>query len=210
MKKTIAIIGEGITEKYYIESLKSLSNFSILPRELNRKASSLTKLAQEIKNGIDKGYDKIYCLIDMDNKDSGKEQTSYQNFKEKYSGIHEKKSKGISCEVKFIETERCLELWFLFYFLKNNTTRKFNSYKEIEIELRKYRPNYEKTEKYFRSIKDIHLNFINSNPKGSLEIATTNSRKSIITRDKDTRNYTYSEMHLLLEDLNIIEEKDKK
>ena len=79
MKKTIAIIGEGITEKYYIESLKSLSNFSILPRELNRKASSLTKLAQEIKNGIDKGYDKIYCLIDMDNKDSGKEQTSYQN-----------------------------------------------------------------------------------------------------------------------------------
>lgn len=44
MKKAIAVIGEGITEKYYIESLKGLSPFDIRPQELGKKASSLKKL----------------------------------------------------------------------------------------------------------------------------------------------------------------------
>ena len=37
MKKTIAVIGEGITEKHYIESLKGLSPFDIKPKELIQK-----------------------------------------------------------------------------------------------------------------------------------------------------------------------------
>ena len=204
MRKSIAIIGEGITEKYYIESLKGMSPFSILPRELNRKASSLDALEKHIKKSINDGYDEVYCIIDMDGKISGKANIEYLKIKGKYHNIvHGKKSKGIQCEVVFIETERCTELWFLYYFLKNTTTRKFNSYKEIEAELRKYRPNYEKSEKYFKSVGNLHKEFTEQKIKGSLFDAVKNSRSSIVSKEKDDRNYTYSEMHILLERLKI-------
>lgn len=205
MKKSIAVIGEGITEKYYIESLKGLSPFIILPKELNRKASSLDTLEKHIKKSIDDGYDEVYCLIDMDGKISGKANIDYLKIKDKYHNIvHGKKSKGIQCEVVFIETERCTELWFLYYFLKNITTRKFNSYKEIETELRKYRPNYEKSEKYFKSVGNLHKEFTEQKIKGSLLDAVSNSKSSIVSREKDQRNYTYSEIHILLERLMIL------
>lgn len=48
MRKTIAVIGEGITEKYYVESLKGISPFVIMPRELGIKASSLKSLSKFI------------------------------------------------------------------------------------------------------------------------------------------------------------------
>lgn len=65
-RKAIAVIGEGITEKYYIESLKGLSPFTVCPRELGHKASSLEKLEENIKNSIKDGYDEVYCLIERE------------------------------------------------------------------------------------------------------------------------------------------------
>ena len=48
MRKTIAVIGEGITEKFYIQSLKGISPFVIMPRELGIKASNLKSLEKNI------------------------------------------------------------------------------------------------------------------------------------------------------------------
>ncbi|MCD8165132.1 MAG: RloB family protein [Bacteroides sp.] len=62
MRKAIAVIGEGITEKYYIESLRGLSPFTLLPKELGKKASSLAELENSIKQSIEDGYDQVYCL----------------------------------------------------------------------------------------------------------------------------------------------------
>ena len=50
MRKSIVVIGEGITEKYYIESLRGLSDFQIKPRSLNKKASNLKALEKEIND----------------------------------------------------------------------------------------------------------------------------------------------------------------
>lgn len=46
LRKAIAVIGEGITEKYYIESLRALAgnDFQILPQQLGVKASNLNEL----------------------------------------------------------------------------------------------------------------------------------------------------------------------
>lgn len=209
MRKTIAVIGEGITEKYYIESLKGISPFSILPRELGAKASSLKSLSKSIDLSIEKGFDEIYCLIDMDSKTSGKSKNEYQSLKSKYNDkIFSKKSKGLESRVFFIESERCTELWFLYYFSNGTITRKFDSYAELERELRKYRPNYEKTEKYFKSLGGIHRNFENESPKGSIVKAYENSKSSLLSSENDRRGYTYSEMHLLVKALGIYSEKD--
>ena len=65
-KITIAVIGEGITEKYYIQSLQDV--FNIKPIPVKPKKSNLKELEISIKDCIKKGYSKIYCLIDKDNK----------------------------------------------------------------------------------------------------------------------------------------------
>lgn len=117
MSKSIAVIGEGLTEKYFIESLRGKSRFEIKPRSLDLKASSLKALEHHIKDAIEEGFDEVYCLIDMDNKQEGAAKTNYRNLKNNYhSKIHGKKKEGIQCKVIFIETERCIELWFLYHY----------------------------------------------------------------------------------------------
>jgi hypothetical protein len=205
MRKAIAIIGEGITEKYYIESLKGLSPFTILPKELGRKASNLKSLEVHINTSINDGYDEVYCLIDMDGKSEGTAKTDYEKLKAKYHDkTHGNKKKGIQCQVKFIETERCVELWFLYHFTKSAITRNFASYEELEKELQKYRPNYQKTEKYFRSVGNLHLELTTKRiPNGSLKQAIQNSKNSIESKEQEVRKHTYSEMHVLIEALQI-------
>jgi len=209
MRKTIAVIGEGITEKYYIESLKGISPFTIMPRELGKRASSLKNLSHNIQLSINKGFDEIYCLIDMDGKTSGKTKNDYLSLKGKFHNrFFSKKSKGLESKVFFIETERCTELWFLYYFSNGVITKKFRSYKELERELKKYRPNYEKTGKYFKSLGSIHDDFISKNPKGSIIKAYKNSKLSLYSKVNDSRDYSYSEMHLLIKGLGIYSEDD--
>jgi hypothetical protein len=205
MRKTVAIIGEGITEKYYIESLKGMSPFTAFPMELGKKASSLPKLRKDIENAIHQGYDQIFCLIDMDGKQNGKSKADYDTLKRKF---HRKKfgseKKGLQSEVIFIETERCTELWFLFHFTKSAITREFTSYKALEDEFHRYRPSYEKTDKYFRSVGNLHQELTAKRvPLGSLKQAINNAKSSVESKIRDERNYTYSEMHLLIEALSI-------
>lgn len=205
MRKAIAIIGEGITEKYYIESLRGMSPFTAFPMELGKKASSLPKLRKDVENAIDQGYDQIFCLIDMDGKQNGKSKADYNVLKGKFHRkIFGSKRKGLQSEVIFIETERCTELWFLYHFTKSAITREFPSYKALETELQRYRPSYEKTDKYFRSVSSLHREFTTKgDPMGSLKQAVTNAKSSVESKIRDERNYTYSEMHLLIEALSI-------
>lgn len=202
MKRAIGVIGEGITEKYYIESLKGLSPFTVLPKALGKKASSLKELESVIKRSIVDGFDEVYCLIDMDSKRGGTTKIKYDALKTKYHNkFFGKKKDGIQCKVQFIETERCTELWFLYHFTQ--ITREFTSYKELEQALQVYRPTYEKTDKYFRSIVDLHKNLIVNTPKGSLAKAREHGKNSLISKSRDNRKYTYTEMHLLFDALNI-------
>lgn len=178
-----------------------------MPRELGIKASNLKSLAKNITICIDKGFDEVYCLIDMDGKSFGKTRDEYLSIKNKFHNkIFSKKSKGVESKVCFIETERCTELWFLYYFTKGVITRKFNNYEELEKELKKYRPNYEKSEKYFKSLVNIHKNFETVAPFGSIKTAYKNSELSLKSSLSDERGYSYSEIHILIKALGIYSE----
>ncbi len=205
-RKAIAVIGEGITEKYYIESLKGLSPFTVLPRSLGTNASNLPKLADAIEASIRDGYDEVFCLIDMDGKRDGENRAAYLRLKAKYHDrVHGNKRKGVQCRVMFVETERCTELWFLYHFTRSAVTREFTSYREVEHELHKYRPQYEKTERYFRSVGSLHRELTaDKGGAGSLQQAIRNAESSLASRLHDGRKYTYSEMHWLIEALGIL------
>ncbi|REC42973.1 RloB family protein [Chryseobacterium sp. 5_R23647] len=204
MKKAVAVIGEGITEKYYIESLKGKAPFDIKPNSLDRNASSINKLEEAIKKAIKDGYDEVYCLIDMDGKNSGVSKTKYLTIKAKYHDkIFSIKKSGISCKVIFIETERCTELWFLYHFLKSSTTKQYGNYKQLENDLKKFRPKYEKTNAYYKSLKGGLFNDLQEN-SGDLDTAVKNSKDSIVSKIRDNRDYTYSEVHIMLMGLGLI------
>ena len=134
MKETFIIIGEGPTEYFFLTSLKdefrTLQNID--PQY--PKHTSMAELEMKIKKAIEQGYNHVYCMIDLDNKKEGKNKSDYVNLKKKYHGKHiSKPKKGIDCHIEFFETERCTELFFIYYF--KYTTKLYNHSNEVEADL---------------------------------------------------------------------------
>lgn len=113
-RNTTIIIGEGPTEFYYLNSLKD--EFRILQniKPDTPKNTSLRELERSIESAIAIGYDRIFCLIDMDTKK--KDATSrmeYARLKSKYHGkkvTNEKK--GLNYEVRFLKPTGVLSFSF--------------------------------------------------------------------------------------------------
>ena len=74
IKDSITVIGEGITEYYYFNSLKDdFRQLNIKPA-YPKHSTGLGYLEQEIDKSIDAGYSLIICVIDMDNKKKEKKR----------------------------------------------------------------------------------------------------------------------------------------
>ena len=131
-RKTTIIIGEGPTEFYYLNSLKD--RFRVLQhiKPDSPKNTSLRELQRSIESSIQMGYSQVFCLIDMDTKKKdAKSMAEYQRLKKKYHNAHIiKKRSGIDCQIRFYETERCTELFFVYYF--KYTTQKFQTSDDVE------------------------------------------------------------------------------
>lgn len=187
---SIAVIGEGMTEQYYLQSLKDTMNAHIEPK-LPKHSTGLQYVETEIKNCIDKGYAQIICLIDMDNKKEGRDKQQYDKLKSKYHNRTISRPKeGIKSTITFFENEPCIELWFLYYF--KYTTAYYEKSEKVTKELKSL-CNYEKTEQFFISTKGIHLFLIKH--KGNFEKAKVHAAKSTQSRKTEKRDHTYSEMN---------------
>ncbi|MGM9816945.1 MAG: RloB domain-containing protein [Lepagella sp.] len=194
-KSTTLVIGEGPTEFYFLNSLKddyrALQNI----KPDTPKNTSLHDLQHSIEDAISLGFNRIYCLIDMDTKrKDAKSMRDYLRLKKKYHGLHIVKPKhGIDSFVKFFETDRCTELFFLYYF--KYTTQEFSTSDDIEILLYK-ECGYKKNLKFFKG-HPLHHFFCKQG--GCFQTAIANANKSL--RDVAERGHTYSEMGILFEDL---------
>lgn len=196
-KQTVAVIGEGITEQYYILSLKDVLNITAKPL-VPSKSTSLKHLESMIEKCLHEGYSFVYCLIDMDNKQSGTEKSAYLRLKTKYEGTRNSPYDGVS-QVVFIENNPCIEIWFYYY--SRYTTKCYQSYDsmppQLRTDLEKQFPGYEKTEKFFRACGGLH-DFFANHPGASLDKAVENSKRSV-------RNFVegdssaYSHMHEFIE-----------
>lgn len=194
------IIGEGPTEFFYLNSLKDEFKELQNIRPDTPKNTGLRELEQSIESAISMGYDRIFCLIDMDTKK--KDPTSrdaYAKLKRKY---HRKKvsniKKGINYEVRFFETDRCTELFFLYYF--RYTGQNFINSKSIEDELSRC-CGYEKTRRFFAT-HPLHQFFIKSG--GDFGKAIDNAITSEESLARGDRDFTYSELGTMFQELGII------
>jgi hypothetical protein len=187
--ESIAVIGEGITEQYYLLSLKEVIGAQIEPK-LPKHATGMQYLKEEINKCIGAGYSHVYCLIDMDNKREGKNKAQYIRLKEKYHNQTVSKPKeGINCKIIFFENEPCLELWFLYHF-------KYTTAHDLTSDALTKKLNtlcgYQKTERFFLSTKGLHGFFLKHG--GNFDNAKSNAAASMLSKEQDGREYTYSEM----------------
>lgn len=197
-RTTTLILGEGPTEFYYFKSLcEVFKNLTIQPDY--PKHTSIKDLDKKISDGINEGFRYIFCIIDMDNKSENPEKTRYASLKAKYSKPIIKPKKGLYCEVKFFETHLCSELFFLYYF--RYSTRMYTSQDALLEDLNQ-NCNYQKKCTFFNKCGGLHSYF--ERKGGKLESAITNANKSSADRQKEIRDYTYSELGLLFEELKKI------
>ena len=193
LRQTALILGEGPTEFFYFKSLCDVfKRLTIKPDY--PKHTSIKELELKIAEGIEMGYNHIFCIIDMDTKDVEPERTQYQRLKAKYAKPINKPKKGIYCEVEFFETHRCTELFFLYYF--RYTSRPYDTQEPLLRDLNQC-VEYRKAIDFFIKTKGLHSYFERNG--GSLEKAIVNANRSMEDVQDGERNYTYSELGRLME-----------
>lgn len=201
LRQTALILGEGPTEFFYFKSLCDVyKNITIKPDY--PKHTSIKELELKIEEGIAMGYSHIFCVIDMDTKDTEPELTQYAKLKAKYAKPINKPKKGIFCTVEFFETHRCTELFFLYYF--RYTSRPYADQEALIKDLNRD-VAYQKTTDFFIKSKGLHSYFERSG--GSLNTAVANANRSMGEKEVSDRAYSYSELGRLMEKLKGLEKK---
>lgn len=194
LRRKIVIIGEGNAEEFYFKSLKQYTRnntIDIQPKQLGCKAKSLRVIEQLIKEHI-KLNDDIYVLIDMDINEG---KAEYLKLKNKYKD-----------KVNFIESHQCIEIWILFHFLDGLPGYDKDSKGLCEILNNKHLQGYSKKTEFYES-----KNFIERIVKsgGLIERAVNNSKKSMAGVANDGRNYSFTNMYLLMEKVGITKTPEK-
>lgn len=186
-RNTIIVLGEGPTETFYVSSLQDrFRGLQISPKI--PKHSSLKELENKIAE-LQSDYEYILCLIDMDNKQREPEHSQYLNLRKKYAAPVVNKKKHSKCNVLFFETNRCTELFFLYYF--QYTKKKYNTSADISVDLNAH-CKYEKTQKFFKK-HPLHSYF--ESQGGCLATAVSNADRSIAQE----KGNTYSELGKFIE-----------
>ena len=199
LRQTALILGEGPTEFFYFKSLCDVfKRLTIKPDY--PKHTSIKELDLKIADGITMGYNHIFCIIDMDTKGTEPERTQYQKLKAKYAKPINKPKRGIYCKVEFFETPRCTELFFLYYF--RFTSRPYDTQEPLLKDLNQC-VEYKKTIDFFIKTKGLHGYFERNG--GSLEKAIANANRSMDEKQKEERDYTYSELGRFMEELKGLE-----
>lgn len=192
LRQAALILGEGSAEFFYFKSLCDVfKRLTIKPDY--PKHTSIKELDLKIVKGVAMGYSHIFCIIDMDTKDKEPERSQYQKLKAKYAKPINKPKKGIYCEVEFFETHRCTELFFLYYF--RYTSRPYDSQEPLLKDLNQC-VEYKKSMDFFIKTKGLHSYFERNG--GRLEKAIANAIRSMDEKQKDGRDYTYSELGRLI------------
>lgn len=206
LRNRAIIIGEGITEFYYFQSLRDVYKQVVFKPDYP-KNTSIKELGEKIREAKKEGYTHIFCIIDMDTKNKESERTRYNKLKAKFAKTIINPKKGISCKVEFFETHLCTEMFFRYYF--GYTSCPYENQKSLIKDLNKCvkKVKYEKTIKFFRKNNGLHSYF--ESEGGSLEKAIANAEKSMKEKEKDGRDYTYSELGRLMKALENLQKQRK-
>ncbi len=190
-KKSIAIIGEGITEWFYFDSLRITRRYPFKVAPDFPQHSDIQHIAKLVSDYIRRQYDYVVCLVDMDRLLANPSEMQ----------VYNTVRKSTDANVMWIETNPCTEFWFLLHFLPGPSVRHYTNQDQAITELRKYMPEYEKTKRYLAKA-DIYR-YLRDN--GDLPRAMSNaSTLCRLSQESEDDYMAYSEIHKVLELLDRI------
>ena len=131
------IIGAGITEQWYFTHLKTLRGYrvKIRPRFFGTEtAAGLDKKIEEVL----RDESIAICVFDAD-------VSTWNEAERKKLAALQKKYEG-NASVVLCDSMPSIEYWFLLHF--KHTTRHYGTSKAVIKELKKYLPQYDKTEQF--------------------------------------------------------------
>jgi hypothetical protein len=169
LKLKYAVLGEGITEQWYLQHLKEHENFVYAIRPSLFTDVSIEKAEGIIDELVTGGCDHITFLTDYDTIVSQGKQKVFESIKNKYSD---------NDNVLICESMPAIELWFLLHFVY--TTKEFTNCAQVIKDLKNYLPEYEKKKTYLEKI-DWFNEMIKD---GGNENALKNARKLLKELEK--------------------------
>ena len=185
VRKSIAIIGEGLTEYRYVDDMRTTERyrFSLVPGiPKHSDVDDIVRLAQERMNA---GYDYVLCLIDMDVIEGNHDKMEH------YQALKRDNPKII-----FVESSPCSEYWFLMHFMPRPSSKEYADYDAVAQELKKHIPNYDKTEVFFNK---THI-YRELKEKGDMERAIEISRELDKLHEKEPDVYkSYTQIYKLFD-----------
>jgi hypothetical protein len=191
VKYSIAIIGEGLTEWHYFNSLKSVKRYSYRITPSLPQHSDYQAIFKKAAQLVEEGYDKVYCVLDVDvfKKDAKHEQ---EYFAAKRQAMNDSR-------VEVFETMPCTEYWFLIHF-KDFSTKIYVDYESMKGELREYLPGYEKSNEYFSAIQ-IYRHLIE---RGNIQKAVETAERLRVFKDSEEagKHAPFTEIDIILANLN--------
>lgn len=179
---TIAIVGEGEVEKTYFLQLRDAENIRFTLKPNLPKSSSIEAIVNKGVELLDKEFDTVFCVFDMDKiyRDP--------NIRRKYKEI---KARHQSKRLIFIETNPCIEYWFLLHF--EHTTRHFDTDAQLLAQLKNHIPDYAKSIQYLNR-KSIYKLLKEQQP-----MARSRAKK----QRKKGHNISSSDMYKILDHLGV-------
>lgn len=169
LKLKYAVLGEGITEQWYLKHLKKHENYVYAIRPTLFADVSIEKAEGIIDELVTGGCDHITFLTDYDTIISQGKQEVFDRIKNKYSD---------NDDVLICESMPAIELWFLLHFVY--TTKEFTNCAQVVNDLKNYLPEYEKKKTYLE--KTDWFNELIRN--GGNEDAINNARRLLKELEK--------------------------
>lgn len=159
-----AFVVDGECEFWYLQLLRRHEKdirIGIEPKIPQRKTIlELYKKTVELA----KEYTHVFWIVDFDtilkeNRETQKGKKSPLTLFKEYYHIIQQKHKNVTV----IINNPCLEYWYLLHYKK--TTKHYNTFKELEPELKKHIPDYDKTMQfYMKKENNIYLRLKRSLP----------------------------------------------
>lgn len=185
VRRSIAIIGEGLTEYRYVDDMRTTERyrFSLVPGiPKHPDIDDIVRLARE---RVKAGYDYVLCLIDMDVIEGNHEKME-----------HYRVLKNENPEIIFVESCQCTEYWFLMHYMPGPSSKEYANYDAVAQALKKHIPNYDKTEAFFNK---THI-YRKLKENGDMARAIELSRELDGQRTKEPEVYkSYSQMYKLFD-----------
>jgi hypothetical protein len=136
-KLRYAVLGEGITEQWYLTHLKKYKNYRFSIKPSLFADISLEKAERFIDELLDGGCDHITFLTDYDTVLSQGKHGKFNELVNRYKDIE---------EVLICDSMPSIEIWFLLHFVF--TTQEFPTFETLKKVLERELPGYEKSRKY--------------------------------------------------------------